>query len=42
VAHGAVPYLEVIRRILTGLPDFHREVAESAANGEFDFVRWKH
>ena len=40
VARGAVPYLEVIRRILTGLPDFHLEVAESAANGEFHFVRW--
>ena len=40
MAHGAVPDLEVIRRILTGLPDFHLEVAESAANGEFDFVRW--
>ncbi len=40
VVRTAAPYIKVIETLLTGLPDFRLEVAESAASGDFHFVRW--
>lgn len=40
IVRGAAPYIAVIEKLLTGLPDFRLEVGESASNGDFHFVRW--